>query len=98
LALADRVWVEKDPSAAREKEAASVKIRMQNGKVYEKQVRYPLGDDRRNPMSQAQIEEKFRDCASFSLKPVSKTNVEQLIELVANLENVSDAGEITKLL
>ena len=98
LAMADRVWVEKDPSAAREKEAAAVKIRMRDGKVHGKQIRYPLGDDRHNPMSQAQIEEKFRDCASFSLNPIGKTNIEKVIELVANLESISDAREITRLL
>jgi 2-methylcitrate dehydratase PrpD len=98
LAMADRVWVEKDHSTAREKEAASVEIRMRDGKVYNKQVLYALGDDRRNPMSQAQIEEKFRECASFSRKPIAKTDVEHLIGLVANIENVSDIREITKLL
>ena len=98
LALAERVTVHKDENPAREKEAATVEIRTRDGKVYKKQVKYPLGDDRRNPMSQQQIEEKFRDCASFSRKPISKTNVDKIIALLANLEEVADVGEITGLL
>ena len=98
LAMADRVWVEKDSSTAREKEAASVEIRMRDGRVYQRQVRYPLGDDRRNPMSQAQIEEKFRDCASFSANPLSKSEVEHVIKIIADLEHVPDIREITKLI
>ena len=98
LAMADRVWVEKDARAERPKEAASVRIRLRDGKVHQKEVLYPLGDDRRNPMSQAQIEDKFRDCASFSLIPISKAKVDEVIRLVANLEHVADVTEITKLL
>jgi 2-methylcitrate dehydratase PrpD len=98
LAMADRVWVEKDARANRPKEAASVQIRLRDGKVHQKEVLYPLGDDRRNPLSQLQIEEKFRDCASFSLKPIPKTDVDAVIGLVANLENVSDVTEITNFL
>jgi hypothetical protein len=44
-----------------------------------------------------QIEDKFRDCASFSAK-LASADVEQLIELTANLEDVADISEITKLL
>lgn len=98
LAIADRVWVEKDSSSSRQKESASVVIRMRDGKTYQDQVLYPLGDDRRNPMSQTQIEDKFRDCASFSLKPMSSANIEQVIKLVADLENVPDVAMLTRWL
>ncbi len=97
LDVADRVWVKKDESPGRKKESAPVEIRMRNGKVYRKEVTYPLGDDRRNPMSQEQIEAKFRDCASFSAKPLPPADVERIIKLVADLENVSDVREIIEL-
>ena len=87
-----------DSSSSRQKESASVVIRMRDGKTYQDQVLYPLGDDRRNPMSQTQIEDKFRDCASFSLKPMSSANIEQVIKLVADLENVPDVAMLTRWL
>jgi 2-methylcitrate dehydratase PrpD len=98
LAMADRVWVKKDDSSAREKEAASVEIRTRGGTVYHRQVRFPLGDDRHNPMSQQQIEDKFRDCASFSAQPISSKSVNKLVDLVGSLERLSDVREITGLL
>ncbi len=98
LKLADRVTVHKDENPTREKEAASVQVRMRDGKVYDHQVRYPLGDDRRNPMSQAQIEDKFRDCASFSKQPISAENIEKIIALVNKLDSVGDIIELTRLL
>jgi 2-methylcitrate dehydratase PrpD len=93
LALARRVQAEKA-----DVRVPSVEIRLHDGRVYHEEVVHPLGDDRRNPMSKRQLEDKFRDCAAYAAKPVSKANVESIIELVADLENVPDAGEITRLL
>lgn len=95
LDMARRICFRKVESPSRQAEAPSVEIRMRDGSAHQKQVIYPLGDDRHNPMSQDQIEEKFRDCASFSAKPISKADVEQIIRLVADLEHVSDVREIT---
>jgi 2-methylcitrate dehydratase PrpD len=97
LALAERVSVELDASPSREKEAASVEIRMQDGRVFRHEVRHPLGDDRRNPMSQVQLEDKFRDCASFSKKPISAEDIERIIERVRDLEHLEDVRQITSL-
>jgi len=98
LQLADRVWVHLDENPTREKEAALVQVRTRDGKVYQSQVKYPLGDDRRNPMSQTQIENKFRDCASFSKKPIAKAEIEQIIELIGNLDKLADVRKLTTLL
>ncbi len=98
LEMADRVWVKQDDSPTRQADTASAEIRTKDGRVYYKQVVHPLGDDRRNPMSQAQIEAKFRDCAAYSQKPLSEETVEKIIALVADLETVPDIGAITRLL
>jgi 2-methylcitrate dehydratase PrpD len=97
LALADRVSVQLDESPGRRKEAASVEIRVRDGRVLRHEVRYPLGDDRRNPISQAQLEEKFRDCASFSNKPLASADVERIIERIRHLEQLDDVRQITEL-
>ncbi len=49
-------------------------------------------------MSLAAILDKFRNCASFSARPVSAEKIEQVINLVCNLEQVEDATEIVRLL
>ena len=98
LEMADRVWVQKDDNPNRQADTAAVEIRARDGQVYRKEVVYPLGDDRHNPMSQEQIEQKFRDCASFSAKPIARDDIENIIKMVADLENLADIGDITRLL
>lgn len=93
LAMADRISAHKADSRV-----PSVTIEMSDGTRHQKQVVYPLGDDRQNPMSQQQIEDKFRDCTAYSEKQISDTDARQIIALVANLEDISDVREITRLL
>lgn len=40
---------------------------------------------------------KFRDCASYAAKPIPKKNIERAIELILNLEEVHDIGEVVQL-
>ena len=51
-----------------------------------------------NPASQDLLEAKFRDCVSFSACPVPPANADRVIDMVNNLETVSDVGEIIRLL
>lgn len=103
LAMADRVSyrLEKDKvSPVRGKSSVSnptVEIRTRDGRVL---VRKPDGvpGDPRHPVSQELLETKFRDCASFSAKPIPTQNIDRAIEMIRNLENVSDATEIISLL
>ncbi len=73
-------------------------IRTKGGKVYSKRVDKPRGMSPENPMSMDDIIEKFRDCASYSKKPLSRKQVDRVIELVSNLEEVEDVSQIIKLL
>jgi 2-methylcitrate dehydratase PrpD len=54
--------------------------------------------DPNNPVSQDLLEAKFRDCASFAVNPLRKSDVEKVIELVADLEHVADAAEVMRVL
>ena len=56
-------------------------------------VDVPLGQPD-NPLSDAQLGAKFRDCASHSLLPLSSEAVERAIELAANLEQVADVSAL----
>ncbi len=70
-----------------------VDIRTKDGKVYSHRVEILSGDPRR-PVSIAEIADKFRKCAAFSVKLISKENIEGIIRGVSNLETVQDVSEI----
>ena len=76
---------------------AIVEIKTKDGKVYSKRVDTPYGSPE-NPMSMDAIAAKLRDCASYAAKPLSQKNVEKLIQLVSQLEAVSDVEEVVRLL
>jgi len=76
---------------------AIVEIKTKDGKVYSKRVDTPYGSPE-NPMSMDAMAAKLRDCASHAAKPLSQKNVEKLIQLVSQLEAVSDVEEVVRLL
>jgi hypothetical protein len=41
---------------------------------------------------------KFRDCSSYSVRKLPKKRIERAIELIGQLEQISDVEEIMKLL
>jgi len=74
-----------------------VKVVTKRGEVYSKQVDHPLGGVER-PLSFNDCAMKFLDCASYSTKPIAKSNMEKVIELIKQLENLDDVTEITQLI
>ena len=76
---------------------AIVEIRTKEGKSYSKRVDYPYGHPR-NPMSLEDLIDKFKDCVSYSAKPVDEANVNRAIDLLLNLEKVDDVRQIIQLL
>jgi len=73
-----------------------IKIKTKRGEFSTK-TKAPYGNPK-NPMNMEAIANKFRDCASATAKPIPQSNLEQVIELVSNLERVSDSGQIPRLL
>ena len=51
-----------------------------------------------NPMSFAELADKFRDCASHSTRPLASENVERAIEPARILKGLPDVTEIVNLL
>jgi 2-methylcitrate dehydratase PrpD len=74
-----------------------VGIKSRNGETYVKRVDFPYGHHL-NPMTTQALVEKFRDCVSFSPKPIPEKNVEQAIEGIMHLEEVTDVVDILRLL
>ncbi len=63
-------------------------VKTTGGKEYVKQVDFPLGHPR-NPMSDREVEEKFRELAGGKL---NRARAGKVIDLVWNLDRVKDIG------
>jgi 2-methylcitrate dehydratase PrpD len=75
----------------------TVEIRVKSGKVYSCTPDGVPGDPR-HPVSDELLEAKFRDCVSFSARPIPAENVERAIRMINDLENLADVTEIVRLL
>ena len=109
LAMADKVVYRDAPDAGKNDKPAkggvsasavgktTVEIRTRDGRVVSCRPTGVPGDPN-NPVYRKLLEAKFRDCVSFSAKPVPARNVDQAIQMVWNLEELADATEIIRLL
>jgi 2-methylcitrate dehydratase PrpD len=77
--------------------STSVEVTTRDGRRFEHRSTGVPGDPK-NPVSWDQIEAKFRDCVSFSAKPVSPGNVDKAAGLIRNLEDLADASALIRLL
>ena len=95
IKLASKVNYIIDPNIRNQKYfPGHVKIKMKNGKVYEHAINEQRGCPE-NPMSQEEIEKKFRkNVESIFLKD----QTEMIIDKINNLEKLQNISELTKLL
>jgi len=75
----------------------TVEIRTRAGKVHARKVDHLPGDPR-EPLQRPALESKFRDCVSFSVKPVAPGAADRAIEMMWKLEAAPDATGIVRLL
>jgi 2-methylcitrate dehydratase PrpD len=75
----------------------TVEIRTKSGKVYSCRPDGVPGDPD-HPVSQGLIEAKFRDCLSFSARPIAAASIDRVIALIDELETLPDVAEIMRLL
>jgi len=103
LAMADRVSWRADPDAAVPVGGESalsrptVEMHLRDGRVLSRKANGVPGDPR-HPIAQSQLEAKFRDCVSFAAKTVPAERIERAIALINDLENMTDATEIVRVL
>ena len=95
LANKVRVVVDQEP-IAKGLTPCVVDIKTKDGKVYSERIEILRGDPRK-PVSMEEVAQKFRRCAAFSAKPLSKENIEAIIRTVSNLESVADVSSIVSL-
>ncbi len=95
--LMRKVKVAEDPALTAlypESAPGRVTIRMRSGETHVVEIRYPRGHEN-NPMSDAEVESKFRDlCAG----PLGAQSCDRALKALWQLERMEDAGAITALL
>jgi 2-methylcitrate dehydratase PrpD len=82
-------------AAGYEKMTTLIDIELTDGRTVNGRADFGKGSPA-NPMSDAELADKFRDCAQWGGLP--KPNAEKVIDLVFGLEKVRSAREITRLL
>jgi 2-methylcitrate dehydratase PrpD len=97
--IMQKVTVETDPDIDRDyfnndQISARVSITTTSGDLFEKYVGIPSGDPR-NPISQAEIEDKFRNQALYALKP---DQVDAVIDSIYHFEDIADVSTFMPLL
>ncbi len=91
LALASKVEMRTDGTTER---PSDVTIRMGNGETYHESVLLAKGG-KQSPLSQAEIEAKFMDCAA---RAISESQSRELLAMLLDLDHLADVRELTKLL
>ena len=99
LQVAQKVVPKVDPAdkAIREVPPAVVEIRTRDGKIHSRKVEIAYGHPSK-PISTENLVNKFRDCISYSFKPIGEKNREKAITMITRLEEVDDVGQIIRLL
>jgi 2-methylcitrate dehydratase PrpD len=103
LAMADRVSYREDKDAPLQRGGDSatsrptVEIRTTDGRLLQCRPDGMPGDPR-NPVSAQLLEAKFRDCVSFSARPIKAAQAARAIDMIRNLDEVGDAAEIIRVL
>ena len=75
---------------------AIVDIKTKSGEAYSKRVDFPYGHPK-NQVTTDDLLKKFRDCVSYSAKPIPKEKIDKAIESILSLEEIDDVGQIIQL-
>jgi 2-methylcitrate dehydratase PrpD len=74
-----------------------VSVTDKRGRTFTKVTEFPYGHHF-NPIKFDDLVDKFRDCLGFARKSIPVPNRERVIDMILNLENVSDIREILRML
>ena len=94
--LMGKVVLEKDPRIEKNFPAewpAAVKVHLANGTSFEKYVRFPKGDPE-NPLTWQELSAKFH---SLAARVISKSDCEQLVQSVKDMNSPAELRSIWKL-
>lgn len=103
LAMADRVSYRAGSQpvtgkgGSQDVSKTAVEIVTKDGRRFEHRSTSVPGDPK-NPVGWDRLEAKFRDCASFSAKPVEAGALDRAVRKIRELDKLADATEIVRLL
>jgi len=99
LEISDKVRVKVDKNVGEKKGMIPAKIRVttKKGETYIEQADAPA-EVPEKPLPFSDYERKFRDCASYAVKPRTAKQIDKIITLIRQLEQVEDIREIVELL
>lgn len=93
-----KVHVFADPALDRRGHTAlDMKVSMKGGGVYQGMVDIAVGFPG-NPLSQEEHERRFWDCIEYAPRSLKKNRAEELISLIAGLEEVGDVRQLIGML
>jgi 2-methylcitrate dehydratase PrpD len=75
---------------------AQVYVCRTGGRAASLETTTPFGSPAK-PLSDAQLQAKFRDCAAHAIRPLPQEVVEQAIQLIRHLDDQSDATALVRL-
>jgi 2-methylcitrate dehydratase PrpD len=82
-------------AAGFDKMTTIIEVELTDGKVLRTQADFGKGSPA-NPMTDAELAEKFRECASWG--GLEKARAEEILKLVWKIEELKDVNELTRLL
>ncbi|MFC1534761.1 MmgE/PrpD family protein [Thermodesulfobacteriota bacterium] len=97
LEMAGKITVMADPQVGNTPYNLVVEIETKDGKRYSNGVDVPYGNPKK-PIASEDLIAKFKDCVSYSARPLSGDNVEAIIEMMGKLEEVEDVSSIIRML
>jgi 2-methylcitrate dehydratase PrpD len=91
LSLSDRITgVARDH---RPRGSLSITLKRTDGRVITGEASDPIGSPEK-PLTNAQLETKFRDCARHAVQRLSEQSLDGLLTAIGRLETLPDAGEL----
>jgi 2-methylcitrate dehydratase PrpD len=75
---------------------AQITVRRADGRVASLETTRPSGSPE-NPLSDAQLRDKFRDCAIHAVRPIATEVVERAMRFIQQMEETPDATELVRL-
>ncbi len=91
LALSDRI--EGVACEGRKKGSLSITVNRTDGRAITIEAADPVGSPQK-PLTDAQFEAKFRDCARNAVRPLSDASIDTALAGIARLEALTDAREL----
>jgi 2-methylcitrate dehydratase PrpD len=94
LGVSSKIRVEMDRNVGENNnKAARIELITKEGRVLVGEFQ-AAADNNAVPLPFAEYERKFRDCASYAIKPRPQKQIEKIVSLVKRLEQVDDIREL----